>query len=88
MINGNNDYFFQTLDGKVVSELHERHLAAGLARHQIQFPSDTIIFGEKKPTSSAVLHGLAGVERPEGNDWTELNQTTHTEGSDYCFRRQ
>jgi hypothetical protein len=21
----------------------------------------------------------------EGNDWTELNQTTHTEGSDYCM---
>jgi hypothetical protein len=21
----------------------------------------------------------------EGNDWTELNQATHTDGSDYCF---
>jgi hypothetical protein len=57
----------------------------GMSDTKIQYPSDTIIFGEKKPTSQQYYMDLLELSGQEGNDWTELNQATHTDGSDYCF---
>jgi len=85
MINGNNDYFFQEL-GKVEFEAYMNGIwPQGLPEGRIRFPSDTIIFGEKRPTSMQYFMDLLELSGYEGNDWTELNQRTHTEGSDYCF---
>jgi prepilin-type N-terminal cleavage/methylation domain-containing protein len=85
MINGNNDYFFQALDKPQFDSYMSGTWPQGLPDGRIQFPSDTIIFGEKKPASSQYFMDLLELNGQEGNDWTELNQTTHTEGSDYCF---
>jgi prepilin-type N-terminal cleavage/methylation domain-containing protein len=85
MINGNNDYFFQALDKPSFENYMAGGWPQGMPDGRIQFPSDTIIFGEKKPTSSQYYMDLLELSGQEGNDWTELNQTTHTEGSDYCF---
>jgi prepilin-type N-terminal cleavage/methylation domain-containing protein len=85
MINGNNDYFYQTLDPASFQSFMNGTWPQGLPDGRIQFPSDTIIFGEKKPTSSQYFMDLLELSGQEGNDWTELNQVTHTEGSDYCF---
>jgi prepilin-type N-terminal cleavage/methylation domain-containing protein len=85
MINGNNDYFFQTLDTASFQNYMNGVWPQGLPDGRMQFPSDTIIFGEKKPTSPQYYMDLLELSGAEGNDWTELNQTTHTEGSDYCF---
>jgi hypothetical protein len=58
----------------------------GLRDDRVQYPSDTIMFGEKKPVSPQYYMDLLeqGADNL-GNDWTELNQSTHTVGSDYCF---
>jgi prepilin-type N-terminal cleavage/methylation domain-containing protein len=85
MINGDNDYFFQTLDTPSFQSYMNGTWPQGLPDGRIQFPSDTIIFGEKKPTSNQYFMDLLELSGQEGNDWTELNQVTHTEGSDYCF---
>jgi hypothetical protein len=85
MINGNNDYFFQTLDTASFQSYMNGTWPQGLPDGRVQYPSDTIIFGEKKPVSSQYFMDLLELSGSEGNDWTELNQITHTEGSDYCF---
>jgi prepilin-type N-terminal cleavage/methylation domain-containing protein/prepilin-type processing-associated H-X9-DG protein len=85
MINGYNDYFFQTLAASDFQTYMSGNWSNGLPDGKIQQPSDTIIFGEKKPTSPQYYMDLLEVSGQEGNDWTELNQTTHTEGSDYAF---
>ena len=87
MINGNNDYFSQTLDN---ATFNGPYMAGtypqGMPDNKFVYPSDTITFGEKLPASTQYYMDLqeAG-EAGLGNDWTELNQTNHTDGSDYCF---
>jgi prepilin-type N-terminal cleavage/methylation domain-containing protein len=88
MINGNNDYFSQSLGSN--SPEFQSYMNGtwpqGLPDREIHYPSDTIIFGEKYPTSSQYYMDLDElVGGISGNDWTELNQATHTDGSDYCF---
>jgi prepilin-type N-terminal cleavage/methylation domain-containing protein len=85
MINGNNDYFFQMLDSASFQTYMNGTWPQGLPDGRIQYTSDTIIFGEKKPTSDQYYMDLLELSGQEGNDWTELNQATHTDGSDYCF---
>jgi prepilin-type N-terminal cleavage/methylation domain-containing protein len=85
MINGENDYFFQALGKPEFETYMAGTWPQGLPDGRVQFPSDTIIFGEKKPTSPQYYMDLLELSGQEGNDWTELNQKTHTEGSDYCF---
>jgi prepilin-type N-terminal cleavage/methylation domain-containing protein len=85
MINGYNDYYFQTLDTPSFQSFMNGLWPQGLRDDKFQFPSDTIIFGEKKPSSPQYYMDLLELSGSEGNDWTELNQTTHTEGSDYLF---
>jgi len=85
MINGYNDYFFQTLDSPSFQDFMNGVWPQGLPDGKMQFPSDTIIFGEKKPSSPQYFMDLLELTGQEGNDWTELNQNTHIEGSDYIF---
>ena len=85
MINGYNDYFFQTLDANTFQNFMNGLWPQGMPDGKFQFPSDTIIFGEKKPSSPQYYMDLLELSGSEGNDWTELNQTTHTVGSDYVF---
>ncbi len=85
MINGVNDYFFQTLGAADFQSFMNGTYPQGLPDGRIQFPSDTIMFGEKKPTSNQYYMDLLELSGQEGNDWTELNQNTHLEGSDYAF---
>ena len=84
MINGANDYFFQTLGTNFQSYMNGVW-PQGLGDTKVQYPSDTIIFGEKLPQSTQYYMDLLELSGQEGNDWTELNQVTHTAGSDYCF---
>jgi prepilin-type N-terminal cleavage/methylation domain-containing protein len=85
MINGYNDYFFQTLDTANFQNFMNGIWPQGLPEGKFQFPSDTIIFGEKLPSSQQYYMDLLELNGSMGNDWTELNQTTHTDGSDYVF---
>ena len=85
MINGANDYFFQILDSGSFQSFMNGTWPQGLPDTKIQYTSDTIMFGEKKPTSSQYFMDLLELSGSEGNDWTELNQATHPDGSDYCF---
>jgi prepilin-type N-terminal cleavage/methylation domain-containing protein len=85
MINGANDYFFQILSAGDFQSFMNGTWPQGLPDTKIQYTSDTIMFGEKKPTSSQYFMDLLELSGSEGNDWTELNQATHPDGSDYCF---
>jgi prepilin-type N-terminal cleavage/methylation domain-containing protein len=85
MVNGFNDYFFQTLDETNFQNFMNGTYPQGMPDNKFLYPSDTIIFGEKKPSSGQYYMDLLELSGSEGNDWTELNQTTHTEGSDYVF---
>ncbi len=87
MINGFNDYFAQLLGAPSAdfSTFMNGTWPQGMPDNKIQFPSDTIIFGEKKSVSAQYYMDLDELSGDAGNDWTELNQATHTAGSDYCF---
>lgn len=90
MINGYNDYFSETLDS---STFNGSYMAGtypqGLAENKIIYQSDTIIFGEKVPVSGQYYMDfdelVTGTNGQGGNELYELNQTTHLDGSDYCF---
>ncbi|HEY3862971.1 MAG TPA: type II secretion system protein [Verrucomicrobiae bacterium] len=84
MINGDNDYFFQTLGANFETFMNGLW-PQGLPDGRIYLPSETIIFGEKKATSPQYYMDLLELSGQEGNDWTELNQVMHNEGSDYVF---
>jgi hypothetical protein len=87
MINGYNDYFLSNLDNATFNNsFMAGTYPQGLRDDRVQYPSDTIMFGEKKPVSPQYYMDLLeqGADNL-GNDWTELNQSTHTVGSDYCF---
>jgi len=86
MINGANDYFFQVLSPlDFKSSFMVGTWPQGLPDTKIQYTSDTIMFGEKRPDSAQYYMDLLELNGTEGNDWTELNQATHPDGSDYCF---
>ncbi len=87
MINGFNDYFSNTLDSVSFQSYMAGTWPDGMPSDKILFPSDTIIFGEKKASSPQFfvdIYEQAG-DTHEGNEVTELNQTMHFTGSDYAF---
>jgi len=90
MINGFNDYFTNTLDSASDLSYMNGTWPEGMPNDKILFSSDTIIFGEKKATSGQYYldiyeDGITESGTVEGNEVTELNQTMHITGSDYCF---
>ncbi|HZM03752.1 MAG TPA: type II secretion system protein [Candidatus Saccharimonadales bacterium] len=86
MINGYNDYFSNTMDSATFQVYLAGDWLQGLPSDRITVPSDTIILGEKKFTSAQFYMDLYEQgPNGDGNDYTELNQTNHTSGSDYCF---
>lgn len=86
MINGFNDYFHDNFDSGTFDAYMAGVLNKGMPQSKILFPSDTIVFGEKKASSPQYYMDLyeesGGVV---GNDYSELNQNVHLEGSDYAF---
>jgi prepilin-type N-terminal cleavage/methylation domain-containing protein len=86
IINGFNDYFSNTLDAASFASYMAGTWPEGLPSDRIQFPSDTIIFGEKLATSGQFYVDLYEYDaQGNGNDYSELNQTMHFTGSDYSF---
>jgi hypothetical protein len=86
IINGYNDYFSNTLDSASFASYMAGTWPEGLPGDKIQFPSDTIIFGEKIAASQQFYVDLYELDaQGNGNDYTELNQTMHDTGSDYSF---
>jgi prepilin-type N-terminal cleavage/methylation domain-containing protein len=85
MMNGFNDYFYANLDAAAFQNFFNNGWGQGMAESKILFPSDTIIFGEKVPASGQYWMDLLEISGDLGNDLSELNQVTHTTGSDYCF---
>jgi prepilin-type N-terminal cleavage/methylation domain-containing protein len=85
MMNGFNDYFYTNLDSAAFQSYLGGTYPQGLAEFKILFPSDTILFGEKKPTTGQYWMDMLEISGDVGNDLSELNQTNHVTGSDYCF---
>jgi len=87
MINGFNDYMHDNYDAGAFAAYMDGTFGQSMKQARILYPSDTIIFGEKKPISAQYYMDLLEAGSDDlGNDWTELNQTVHmAEGSDYAF---
>ena len=85
MMNGFNDYFYTNLDTVSFSSFMNAVYPQGLPESKILFPSDTIVFGEKLPSSGQYWMDLLEIAGDVGNDISQLNQTNHGTGSDYCF---
>lgn len=86
MINGYNDYFSSTLDSGSFTAYMAGDWPDGMPSDRIQFPSDTIIYGEKLASSGQFYVDIDELDsNTNGNEYTELNQTMHINGSDYCF---
>ena len=76
IFNGWNDYF-----GKTIADVGNN---ATMREDAIPYASDTVVFGEKKPTSHHYYMDL--FETPAGNDFEELNQSRHNgAGSNFAF---
>jgi hypothetical protein len=84
-MNGFNDYFYTNLDTTGFQSFMNAAYPQGLAEFKIVFPSDTILLGEKLPTSGHYWMDLLEIEGDTSNDISQLNQTNHVTGSDYCF---
>jgi hypothetical protein len=87
MINGFNDYFDDNYDAGAFAAFMNGTFPQGMRQSRVMYPSDTILFGEKKATSAQYYMDLLEDSGDGlGNDYTELNQTMHiAEGSDYAF---
>jgi len=85
MMNGFNDYFYTNLDTTGFQTYMNGVYPQGLNEAKIILPSDTIVFGEKLPASGQYWMDLLEIEGDVGNDISQLNQTNHVTGSDYCF---
>jgi prepilin-type N-terminal cleavage/methylation domain-containing protein len=86
IINGNNDYFQSALDTASFASFMAGTWPDGMPSDAVQFPSDTIIFGEKLATSQQFYIDVDEVNTGGNpNDYTELNRTLHIAGSDCCF---
>ena len=85
MINGFNDYFNEAYPDSFAAFMAGT-FPYGMPETKINYPSDTIIFGEKIWSSAQYYMDLyeSGVGGA-GNDYTELNQIMHVSGSDYVF---
>ncbi len=81
IINGLNDYV-QTFDATNFTDFMNGTWQGSVKDSTIPLPSDTIVFGEKKVTSNQYYMDLM---ETGGNDYTELEQAHHLNGSDYAF---
>lgn len=75
IVNGFNDYYYDTFGNW---NLLEKPVSDSI----VEFPSDTIIFGEKLPKSQ---HFYMDYFEGIGNDMTELDFTKHNDGAIYIF---
>jgi hypothetical protein len=87
MINGFNDYMHDNFDASSFAAYMAGDFGQSMRQSRVVFPTDTILFGEKKaPSSQYYMDLLEDSGDGLGNDYTELNQTVHLAvGSDYAF---
>ena len=84
IINGWNDYFQATMTNFSMNAI----VGMTISESAIQFPSETIVFGEKETTSQHYYMDF--LETDVGNDFEELEHARHmgakgAGGSDYAF---
>ncbi len=91
MINGWNDYFYANLSPSDWQAYITGRYPSGLKESEIVYPSDTIVFGEKKSSSP---HYYMDIYEGVGNDVDQLEYGRHSHvgpqgngsgGSDYGF---
>lgn len=90
IINGFNDWYKDTLDDTSFQSFMAGTYSNSLKETDIRIPSETVLFGEKKsgsPTDAGVPSGQFYMDVFEGlgNDFTELEEHRHNDGSDYGF---
>jgi prepilin-type N-terminal cleavage/methylation domain-containing protein len=86
IINGFNDYFSNTLDTASFNSFMAGTWPDGMRASAIQFPSDTVVFGEKSFASGQFYIDIDELDaQGNGNDYSELNETLHIHGSDFAF---
>jgi prepilin-type N-terminal cleavage/methylation domain-containing protein len=87
IINGWNDWVKEKYgDTGVTNYLAGDTTLCRIRTTQFQFPSATIVFGEKKSSSPHYYMDLSEPSGPEqGNDTTEIEPKRHYTGSDYCM---
>lgn len=90
MINGYNDWYKTNLSDADFNAFMAGTYSNSLKDTDILLPSDTILLGEKKsgsetdasvPSAQFYMDVFEGL----GNDFTELEQHRHNDGSDYAF---
>jgi prepilin-type N-terminal cleavage/methylation domain-containing protein len=97
LINGWNDYFYDTLPNNVFnSQYMGGTYPAGLKESEIRLVSDTILFGEKKNQDGDYYmdsyEGSSGTPYPTGNEYDVVEHGCHSNprraragGSEYSF---
>ena len=74
IINGWNDYFETNLNPTDFARYQDWRWPEGMKLAAIPYPSETIVFGEKKTGSG---HYHVDLEQGKGNDITEIAQNRH-----------
>jgi prepilin-type processing-associated H-X9-DG protein len=82
LMNGFNDWFKQNLDSFEYFEFENWLWSHGLKRSAILQPSETILLGEKRSTSSHVHMDLL---QNGGNDLEEVEHARHNSGANFAF---
>jgi prepilin-type processing-associated H-X9-DG protein len=89
LINGWNDYFKSALSDEQFERYMDYGLRTGIPVEIISFPSDTVLFGEKRDFSQHIHMDLF---QGDGNDLEEVEQARHSKstkngsgGSNYAF---
>jgi len=86
MFNGFNDYFHDFFPAYFQDYMNGTY-PKGMQENKVLYPSDTVVFGEKNASSPQYYMDFyePGTNGVVGNDYTELNQAMHSNGSDYAF---
>lgn len=78
MFNGWNDWFKIALDATNWVNYMNHEYPGGMPESQIPYPSETLTFGEKLPTSHH--YHVDTLFQGPGNDLTEIDQAKHSKG--------
>lgn len=83
LINGFNDHFMKALSPRDYRLHHEWKWPHGMREADIARPSETVVFGEKRPGSFHIHMDVDQGER--GNDFEEIDHRRHGRGSNFAF---
>jgi prepilin-type processing-associated H-X9-DG protein len=82
LINGWNDYWQFHLSEADYQSVTNYTYPHGMKQSAVPLPSDTILFGEKRPKSGHVHMDFG---QKNGNDREEVAQNMHGSGSNFAF---